>query len=243
MAKDIGNRLVIVSLVMLVGFSVWGYFAFERRMEKDKQQTARSELESLDLTEHNRFVLAEQPADVSPYFADVCPPCPETDGPGAELEEAKARIQQLETRLAFAKAIEQGYQGQLFGTKQTWPTDTPAHLSSAGFQDVLNRSLADCQVAADLVDFDCSEAPCIAQLRPRQKGWIWDLIRECSAWGEHFKRVPLWIEFEAPCVGGQTEKVVLLSPSWTDFPGEREAMIKRLASRNRQIQDNWRCVP
>jgi len=136
---------------------------------------------------------------------------------------------------------ERGYQGQLFGIPQPWPADTPAHLAPQGFQDLLARSMDACKVPAELVGFDCEEVPCIAMLRPGERGWIWSLIRDCPEWAERFRRVPLRTDFWADCGPGETEHVVLLSPFWADFPGDRENLDKRLGARFSQIRDRWRC--
>lgn len=165
-------------------------------------------------------------------LASTCP---------AELRAANRKIEVLEARLALAETLERGYQGQLFGTPQDWPADSPEHLRPAGFQDLLSRSLDECQVPAELVDFECAEPPCVALLRPQRRDWIWSLIRDCPSWGEHFRRVPLWTDFQVDCGGGQSEQAVLLSPFWGDYPGDREDYAKRLASRWQEIRSQWRC--
>ncbi len=191
------------------------------------------------------IALAPAPSERGPGEpSETLPACPsmlDLRDLRAELAGARKRIEELESRLALAGVLERGYQGQLFGTPQPWPADTPAHLAPQGFQDLLARSMDACEVPAELVGFDCEEAPCIAMLRPAGRGWIWSLIRDCPEWAERFRRVPLRTDFWADCGPGETEHVVLLSPFWADFPGDRENLDKRLGARFSQIRERWRC--
>ena len=148
----------------------------------------------------------------------------------------------LRARLTLAQVVEQGYRGELYGTPVPWPDEVPEHLTPAGFQALLAESLDACQVPAELLDFACEEAPCLAMLKPTQADWIWSLIRDCPTWGERFRRVPLQHDFWVTC-GDESRRVVLLAPFWKDFPGDRQAMLKRLAARVEQIRSGWQCDP
>lgn len=168
--------------------------------------------------------------------------CPDAGGQQAALDGANKRIEELEARLALARVVEQGYRGELYGTPVPWPDEVPEQLRPEGFQALLAESLDACQVPAELVGFACEEAPCMAMLRPERRDWIWSLIRDCPSWGERFKQVPLQYDFWVEC-RGRSERVVLLAPFWKDFPGDREAMLKRLAARVEQIRSGWQCEP
>lgn len=170
------------------------------------------------------------------------PVCPDSSGLQGELDDARRRIENLQARLALAQVVERGYRGELYGTPVPWPDEVPEHLSARGFQAILAQSLDACQVPAELIDFACDEAPCLAMLRPAKIDWIWSLIRDCPTWGERFRRVPLQHDFWVTC-GDRSERVVVLAPFWKDFPGDRQAMLKRLAARVEQIRSGWQCGP
>ncbi|MBN2494967.1 MAG: hypothetical protein JXR96_10285 [Deltaproteobacteria bacterium] len=156
-----------------------------------------------------------------------------------DLAACEQRVQRLELELAMTRAVARGYEGQLHGTPQAWPEKTELAFRPEGFQENLGRAMDACEVPAELLGFDCEEPPCIAMLRPAARDWIWHLIQDCPDWTTPYRRVPLQATFADPCRPGET--IVLLSPFWPAYPGDREQMIKRLQARQQAIREAWTC--
>lgn len=166
------------------------------------------------------------------------------------------------------KAITEKYPAEKDGEPLSWPGHIPEQYRSDSFQALFAEALDQIEAPAELAGFDCSEPPCIAQLRPGQDRGV-NLARS-EVWRKNFGTATREVSVHVRCGDGRQELVQLAAPLWDwkhdpkemstrDYDelaraaglkvwegrqSEEEAIRdERLRLRLETILKNWRCKP
>lgn len=165
------------------------------------------------------------------------------DQPGTD-----PRIAELELKVRLLEEMLQAQVVEYEGSAIPWPDDLPEDFEPDGFRRNLRLAVEECAPDVELVGFDCSEPPCLAQLRASDSDW-WDrLVNRCPHFTDHYGNAVASASGRAVCADGSTESMQLLGWSWSaveeTHPLDDEARInfgKRFQARIEENQRAWPC--
>jgi len=161
-------------------------------------------------------------------------------------EDLAQEIARLEGDLALQKLRKETLEHELYGEPLAWPEEIPERYEPDWFQENFRQAVAACAPDVEIVGFDCSEPPCLVQLRGGDDGW-WDrLINECPGWADLYGTRVGSASGSIECAGGGEERYRILGPGvagWLDDdPEAKENRRKRWAQRTEEIRYHWVCA-
>jgi hypothetical protein len=125
------------------------------------------------------------------------------------------------------------------GVPLEWDDAVPAELQPKVVKEHIERAIKECNVPVDLIDWDCSEPPCLARMRSHGD-WYSKLVG-CPAWAELYDNWTTMANDTIPCHDG-AEEMGMISPyiEWLD-DDQKENWNKRFQFRIQRAKDTWPC--
>lgn len=149
-----------------------------------------------------------------------------------DLADARAELRRLE-KLADDRDAEAN------GVPIEWDDAVPAELQPDVVKEHIERAIKECDVPVDLIDWDCSEPPCLARMRSRGD-WYMRLVG-CPAWTELYDNWTSMANDTIDCPDG-AEEMGMISPyiEWLD-ENQQENWNKRFQARIQRAKETWPC--
>jgi len=175
-------------------------------------------------------------------------PLPAPPPPVSPERTDTGRVAELELQVRLLEEMLEAQQIEYEGVPVPWPDDLPEALKPDAFRSNLERAVAECAPDVELLGFDCSEPPCLAQLRTPASGW-WDrLVNDCPHFTDVYTSAVTTATSEVTCPDGGKERMRLLGWSWhvvqDTHPLDDEAKAnhgKRFSARIRENTQAWPC--
>jgi hypothetical protein len=127
------------------------------------------------------------------------------DGLQQEQSDLQRRIAQLDSMLL-------GYRDYRKGTPIPWSADVPEQYRQEHFQSLIAAALEEIKAPVEIVDFECSEVPCIAMLRILE-GAI-SKITTARIWQENFGKSVTGSYVAVRCQDGREERIEIIAAEW-----------------------------
>jgi len=144
-------------------------------------------------------------------------------------------------QLRLCEKLSRDLDVEVHGVPMQWDARVPPELQPDVVKDRVERAIEECHVPLELVDWDCTEPPCLAHTRTSDLEWYTKLV-ECPAWSEAYDNGMTMSSGSIDCPGG-AESMILFSPyagEWMDAD-ERENWGKRFQVRIDRAKETWPC--
>jgi len=158
------------------------------------------------------------------------------------------RIRELELQVRLLEEMVEQQNLEYEGRPMAWPEGLPEALQPAGFERQVREAVESCAPDLEILDFDCREPPCFAQLRTHGGDWWNRLVNECPAWTDHYGNAVASASFDVTCDDGSKERGQMLGWSWhvveDTHPLDEKAKEnygKRFDVRVRESIEAWPC--
>lgn len=152
-------------------------------------------------------------------------------------------------RLKEQVALQQRWADELaleaFGVPFQWTDRIPEKYTPKFFESVLEEAIKTCAQDIVVMNLDCSEPPCIAQLS-KLKSMSDHYIPNCESWAKHYGAASSMSSSKVECGDGRSESVVQISPPMTELleilgPKANDNWQKRFKARHNALRDQWIC--
>lgn len=164
--------------------------------------------------------------------------------PDATCDQA---LNELKGELRFQQMLYDSLWEEHFGRRVQWPEATPAVYTRAGFEEVVERSLANCDTDLSARGLECTEPPCIGAFVFNAAQQFYPRIAECQHWSDAYGETVSTYSSSVDCGDGKQETILLLAPYWEQVaepedPAEAENFRKRIEERHKALVDAWTCA-
>ena len=186
----------------------------------------------------------------TPAAVRTLPPFHPSGNCTTDLAALTERSKSLEQQLAFQSFVLDSVRAQREGKPLQWTDSVPDRYRKEAVEKAVRDSLDQCHVDADFMGIDCSEPPCIAQIRPRaedpQQAWLSSLMA-CAPWKDLYGEAASVMTDSLKCPDGSSQGLGLVSPDWTNPQGGQTDEVflqnwtKRLHTRWSDIKGSLSC--
>jgi hypothetical protein len=228
------SKKILIFVICIFGTGILGYFlgrlfsapqivsltCMYSRLDIDQEQV---QLEAF----HNKLALKQT----------------SKTGNTKELSKLAQKISELEKKVSLQDEFLKELKVELQGTLISWPDQVPEFFQAAAFQEIVDRTLDECEISANLVGFDCEEPPCLAVLRLVSKDHERNRLSECPIWQQHYGPRITQKHIRIECGDGRTEDVAFVHNFWDSIYAIHGGNLhKRIEQRRKQIESSWQCL-
>lgn len=124
----------------------------------------------------------------------------------------------------------------------TWPEDTPEIFREAGFRRVVTEMVKQAGPPVELLDVDCTEAPCYAALRAKPGRYSCLEMMGLPAWQEVYESGCSTGNYIRTCDDGSQDTVCIMAKCWEGWSDRTNKHIEeRDNARADKLLDAWTC--
>lgn len=168
---------------------------------------------------------------------------PQKDHPiESDLESTKKRVEKLDQELSKQNIQLNQLAIKTYGQIVPWSENTPQKHRPEEFQNIVSRTIDECELPLELIGFDCHEPPCLAVMRILSPEL--NILNTCPVWNNTYGDKINQRHATMDCGDGRTERAAIVRSIWTDAAAaDPFNNAKRIEQRQKAIISGWQCLP